>query len=117
MRVAFVSLIFVFFLSLAPVRASEPLLSGYDLKAKCASWQLGEENFCIGYITAAFDAFVGLSQAGKIRGAVCVPPGTTAHEVQSVVKAWLNTSSFDLQFSGAFVVYKALKSFYPCTKK
>lgn len=101
----------------SPASAVTPDLSGEQLKTVCASWTQKDESFCAGYIAGTYDAFAGLSAARQLRQPVCVPDGTDPQEVVRVVKAWLSTSSFDLRFSGAFVVYKALRSFYPCAEK
>ena len=85
-----------------------------EIHALCVSEEESDLEACDWYIMAAHDMmkFYGDTETGGSK--LCIPTGTEAQAVRSVVLAYWNNDPNGLQYSAVSTIYNALEAEYGC---
>jgi hypothetical protein len=93
--------------------------SGKELHEWCGSPNPTNQETCASYVCGAVDAWAAESivSHGKQLYSICLPTGTTCHEISNAVQEFpTHNPSAEKSGAGGLIGY-ALQQTYPCQKK
>jgi hypothetical protein len=84
--------------------------TGNELFARCVSSQIGEQLYCMGYVT-------GIANALRDDGKVCIPAAVTKQQVMDMVIAHMRAYPAARHMDSYWIIYAALLEGFACPKK
>ncbi len=93
--------------------------SAKELHDWCGSPNSINQETCASYVCGAVDAWAAenIVTQGKQLYSICLPTGTTCHEISKVVQDFLTHNSMAEKSAAGGVIGYALQQAYPCQKK